>query len=63
MVLSLMMSRTPLPSRIGMNQHSPYSASKASADHFVRAYHDTFGMPTLISNCSNNYGPLQFPRS
>lgn len=41
--------------------HSPYSASKASADHFVRAYHDTFGMPTLISNCSNNYGPLQFP--
>lgn len=41
--------------------HSPYSASKASADHFVRAYHDTFGMPTLISNCSNNYGPFQFP--
>lgn len=41
--------------------HSPYSASKASADHFVRAYHDTYGMPTVISNCSNNYGPLQFP--
>lgn len=41
--------------------HSPYSASKASSDHFVRAYHDTYGMPTLISNCSNNYGPNQFP--
>lgn len=41
--------------------HSPYSASKASSDHFVRAYHDTYGLPTLISNCSNNYGPNQFP--
>ena len=41
--------------------HSPYSASKASSDHFVRAFHDTYGMPTLISNCSNNYGPYQFP--
>lgn len=41
--------------------HSPYSASKASSDHFVRAYHDTFGLPTVISNCSNNYGPYQFP--
>ncbi|RGL84058.1 dTDP-glucose 4,6-dehydratase [Butyricimonas virosa] len=41
--------------------HSPYSASKASSDHFVRAFHDTFGMPTIISNCSNNYGPCQFP--
>ncbi len=41
--------------------HSPYSAAKASADHFVRAYHDTYGMPTVISNCSNNYGPFQFP--
>lgn len=41
--------------------HSPYSASKASSDHFVRAYHDTYGMPTLISNCSNNYGAYQFP--
>lgn len=41
--------------------HSPYSASKASSDHFVRAYHDTYGMPTVISNCSNNYGPYQFP--
>ncbi len=43
------------------NPHSPYSASKASSDHFVRAYHDTYGMPTLITNCSNNYGPNQFP--
>ena len=39
--------------------HSPYSASKAAADHFVRAYHDTYGLPTVISNCSNNYGPHQ----
>lgn len=43
------------------NPHSPYSASKASADHFVRAYHDTYGLPVVISNCSNNYGPNQFP--
>ena len=41
--------------------HSPYSASKASSDHFVRAYHDTYGLPMVISNCSNNYGPNQFP--
>ena len=41
--------------------HSPYSASKASSDHFVRAYHDTYGLPVKISNCSNNYGPFQFP--
>jgi dTDP-glucose 4,6-dehydratase len=41
--------------------NSPYSASKAGADHLVRAYHHTYGLPTLTSNCSNNYGPLQFP--
>lgn len=41
--------------------HSPYSASKASSDHFVRAFHDTFGLPTVVTNCSNNYGPYQFP--
>lgn len=41
--------------------HSPYSASKASSDHFVRAFHDTYGVPTVITNCSNNYGPFQFP--
>lgn len=43
------------------NPHSPYSASKASSDHFVKAYHDTYGMNVTISNCSNNYGPNQFP--
>ena len=41
--------------------HSPYSASKASSDHFVRAFHDTYGLPTIVTNCSNNYGPHQFP--
>ena len=41
--------------------HSPYSASKASSDHFVRAFSDTYGLPIVISNCSNNYGPFQFP--
>lgn len=41
--------------------NSPYSASKASSDHFVRAYHHTYGLPTLTTNCSNNYGPYQFP--
>ena len=43
------------------NPHSPYSAAKASSDHFVRAYHDTYGLPTIVTNCSNNYGPYQFP--
>ena len=43
------------------NPHSPYSASKASSDHFVRAFHDTYALPVKISNCSNNYGPYQFP--
>ncbi|WP_462353706.1 dTDP-glucose 4,6-dehydratase [Alistipes timonensis] len=41
--------------------HSPYSASKASSDHFVRAFHDTYGLPAVVTNCSNNYGPYQFP--
>ena len=41
--------------------HSPYSAAKASSDHFVRSFHDTFGLPTIVTNCSNNYGPYQFP--
>ncbi|MGV0752714.1 dTDP-glucose 4,6-dehydratase [Empedobacter brevis] len=41
--------------------HSPYSASKASSDHFVRAYHDTYGLPIVMTNCSNNYGPNHFP--
>ena len=43
------------------NPHSPYSASKASSDHFVNAFHDTYGMPTIVTNCSNNYGPYHFP--
>ncbi len=47
--------------RTPYDPHSPYSASKASSDHFVRAFHDTYGMPVVISNCSNNYGPYQFP--
>ena len=47
--------------RTSYNPHSPYSASKAASDHFVRAYHDTYGMPTVVTNCSNNYGPNQFP--
>lgn len=41
--------------------HSPYSASKAASDHFVSAFHHTYGLPTLMTNCSNNYGPFQFP--
>ena len=41
--------------------HSPYSAAKASSDHFVRSFHDTYGMPVIVTNCSNNYGPYQFP--
>ena len=41
--------------------HSPYSAAKAASDHFVRAFHDTYGLPAVITNCSNNYGPYQFP--
>ena len=41
--------------------NSPYSASKAASDHFVRAWHHTFGLPVVLSNCSNNYGPWQFP--
>lgn len=44
-----------------INPHSPYSSSKASADHFVKAFHDTYGMPINITRCSNNYGPYQFP--
>lgn len=43
------------------NPHSPYSASKAASDHLIRAYGDTYGLPFTITNCSNNYGPFQFP--
>ena len=52
---------TPFTEKSRYEPHSPYSASKASSDHFVRAYCDTYGLPTLISNCSNNYGPHQYP--
>ena len=45
----------------GYDPHSPYSASKAASDHLVRAWHDTYGLPVLVTNCSNNYGPYQFP--
>ncbi|MBQ3259652.1 MAG: dTDP-glucose 4,6-dehydratase [Alistipes sp.] len=51
----------PFTEATGYDPHSPYSASKASSDHFVRAFHDTYGLPTIITNCSNNYGPYQFP--
>jgi dTDP-glucose 4,6-dehydratase len=60
MVLSMSLirhSRRPHPIR----QTAPYSASKAGSDHLVRAYHHTYGLPTLTTNCSNNYGPYQFP--
>ena len=43
--------------------HSPYSASKAASDHLARAWHTTYGLPVLITNCSNNYGPYQFRKS
>ena len=51
----------PFTEEPAYSPNSPYSASKASSDHFVRAFHETYGLPTLISNCSNNYGPRQFP--
>lgn len=51
----------PFTEETAYSPNSTYSASKASSDHFVRAFHETYGLPTLISNCSNNYGPRQFP--
>jgi dTDP-glucose 4,6-dehydratase len=48
-------------SRIAIEPNSPYSASKAASDHLVRAYHHTYGLPVLTTNCSNNYGPYHFP--
>ncbi len=51
----------PFNERTPYAPHSPYSASKAASDHLVRAWHDTYGLPVLITNCSNNYGPYQFP--
>lgn len=58
---ALSMDDAPFTEKTSYAPHSPYSASKASSDHFVRAYHDTYGLPIVISNCSNNYGPYQFP--
>ncbi|KGN79279.1 dTDP-glucose 4,6-dehydratase [Porphyromonas cangingivalis] len=58
---SLSATDAPFTESTAYDPHSPYSASKASSDHFVRAYHDTYGLPVVISNCSNNYGPYQFP--
>lgn len=58
---SLEFGEQPFTETTSYDPHSPYSASKASSDHFVRAYRDTYGLPIVISNCSNNYGPYQFP--
>ena len=58
---SLEFDDTLFTEKTSYDPHSPYSASKASSDHFVRAYHDTYGLPIVISNCSNNYGAYQFP--
>ena len=58
---ALQMDGTFFTENTKYDPHSPYSASKASSDHFVRAFHDTYGLPTVISNCSNNYGPYQYP--
>lgn len=58
---ALQFDGTLFTERTKYDPHSPYSASKASSDHFVRAYHDTYGLPTIVTNCSNNYGPYQFP--
>ena len=58
---ALQMDGTLFTEQTRYQPHSPYSASKAGSDHFVRAFHDTYGMPTVVTNCSNNYGPYQFP--
>lgn len=58
---SLSFEEEPFTEKTAYSPNSPYSASKASSDHFVRAFHETYALPTLISNCSNNYGPRQFP--
>lgn len=58
---SLPPEAAPFSEQHPYDPHSPYSASKAASDHFARAYHDTYGLPIVVSNCSNNYGPYQFP--
>jgi dTDP-glucose 4,6-dehydratase len=58
---SLQLTDAPFSETTPYAPNSPYSASKAASDHLVRAYHHTYGMPMLTTNCSNNYGPYQFP--
>ena len=58
---SLSMEDPPFNEATAYDPRSPYSASKAASDHLVRAWHETFGLPTIITNCSNNYGPFHFP--
>ncbi len=58
---SLTLDKTYFTEKTPYDPKSPYSASKASSDHLVRAWHHTFGLPVILSNCSNNYGPYQFP--
>jgi len=58
---SLLSDAPPFSETTAYAPNSPYSASKAASDHLVRAYHHTYGLPTLTTNCSNNYGPYQFP--
>lgn len=58
---SLTMDAAPFTEETAYDPRSPYSASKAASDHFVRAWHETYGLPTIITNCSNNYGPFHFP--
>lgn len=58
---TLQMDGTFFTEETSYDPHSPYSASKASSDHFVRAFHDTYKLPVIVTNCSNNYGPYQFP--
>jgi dTDP-glucose 4,6-dehydratase len=58
---SLRFAEPPFSETSPYNPHSPYSASKAASDHLARAWHHTYGLPVLVTNCSNNYGPFQFP--
>ncbi len=58
---SLEEDEAPFTEKTPYRPHSPYSASKASSDHLARAWHDTYGLPVIVTNCSNNYGPHQFP--
>ena len=53
--------RSPFTEDTRYDPHSPYAASKAASDHLARAWHDTYGLPVIVTNCSNNYGPYQFP--